>query len=671
MAVAKLKKAEFYIYKSDVDGVLSALQNTGSYEVVPFSSDSGPEVSALIHPDFQRVESLLGETRFLLRFLEPHFSDPVSGIARAMGEKDDLSLEEGKALDAKTDLKAIAEDVRKLERRLMEIRSEVTQLDSIEQLLTSLHGFPYPLELITSGTDHIHGALGTIPADQTEQWKRGAASILGIMGEYYTVPASEKEKDRIVALFYDDSVSGEALELNARHSFNRIEIPPALKGKVEEELAAIAEKKERLAEEEKLILEKAAKSAEGLVPTIRSLSDFYSVLKDKYLTLSSARSTEQVVMLRGWIPEDSVAEVRRELSKYDSSIELILSDPAEGDEPPSNIVNPSWCLPFENLTRLYGAPKYGELDPTPFLAPFFFIFFGMCLGDAGYGLIMIGFFVWFLRKFKKMPTAFSHFFKLFVLSGISTVIVGALTGSWFGDLVDAFGIFSFLRPLKNAPVLLNPMENPMVFLGISLALGVVQLMFGLGIAFYDALRKKNYMGAFADTGGWIVFLVGLLIWGGLAAGVVPAGAGAIGKVFTIAGALVLVATQGREKTGLVSKAVSGLLSLYGVTSYLGDVLSYSRLLALGLATSAVGVIINMLAGLAGGVPYVGWILAVVLIIGGHIFSIAVNVLGAFVHSLRLQYVEFFSKFYTGGGKIFAPLTYNTNYVRIKKENQDQ
>lgn len=670
MAVAKLKKAEFYIYKSDVDGVLSALQNTGSYEIVPFSSDSGLEESTIVHPDFQRVESLLGETRFLLRFLEPHFSDPVSGIARAMGEKDELSLEEGKTLDAKTDLKTLADNVRKLERRLMEIRSEATQLDSMEQLLTSLHGFPYPLELVTSGTDHIRGALGTIPADQTEQWKRGAASILGMMGEYYTVPASEKEKDRIVALFYDDSVAGEALDLNARHSFNRIEIPPGLNGKVEEELAVIAEKKERLAEEEKLILEKAAQSAKEFVPTVRSLSDFYSVLKDKYLSLSAARSTEQVVMLRGWIPEDSVPEIRRELSRFDSSIELLISDPEPEDDPPSLVVNPSWCLPFENLTRLYGVPQYGELDPTPFIAPFFFIFFGMCLGDAGYGLITIGFFAWFLKKYKKMPTAFSQFFKLFVLSGVSTVVVGALTGSWFGDLVDAFGIFSFLRPLKNAPVLLNPMENPMVFLGISLALGIVQLLFGLLIAFYDALRKKNYMGAFVDTGGWIVLLVGLLLWGGLSAGFVPAWAGFLGKVFSIGGALLLVATQGREKSGIVSKAVSGLLSLYGVTSYLGDVLSYSRLLALGLATSAVGVIINMLAGLAGDVPYIGWILAVLLIVGGHTFSIAVNLLGAFVHSLRLQYVEFFSKFYTGGGKIFSPLSYNTNFVTIKKDTQD-
>ncbi|NLA91303.1 MAG: V-type ATP synthase subunit I, partial [Synergistaceae bacterium] len=301
------------------------------------------------------------------------------------------------------------------------------------------------------------------------------------------------------------------------------------------------------------------------------------------------------------------------------------------------------------------------------MAPFFFVFFGMCLGDAGYGLIMIGLFAWFLKKYRKMPRSFSEFFKLFVLSGVATVIVGTLTGSWFGDMVDAFAIFSFLRPLKNLPVILNPMDDPMVFLALSLALGVFQLLFGLGVAFYDALRRKDYMGAYADVGGWLVFLIGLLVWGMGLAGYMSVAWEAFGKTVAIFGAIVLLATQGREKTGFISKAISGVLSLYDATSYLGDVLSYSRLLALGLATSAVGVIINMLAGLAGDIPFVGWILALLLIIGGHVFSVAVNVLGAFVHSLRLQYVEFFSKFYSGGGRVFSPLSYNTSYVSIKRE----
>jgi V/A-type H+-transporting ATPase subunit I len=162
----------------------------------------------------------------------------------------------------------------------------------------------------------------------------------------------------------------------------------------------------------------------------------------------------------------------------------------------------------------------------------------------------------------------------------------------------------------------------------------------------------------------MVFLTGLLLLG--ASAKLPA-ISWLGKLVTAAGAITLVATQGRDKDGMIQKAISGLLSLYNVTAYLGDVLSYSRLLALGLATSAIAMIINMLAGLSSTIPYVGWLIAIVIFLGGHLFSVAVNVLGAFVHSLRLQYVEFFSKFYAGGGRLFEPLRYNTKYVAISEE----
>lgn len=667
MAVAKISKADFYIHKSDVDHVLSILQNTGSYEIIPFSQEEEPEGRSVVGPDLSRVDYLLGETRFLLRFLEPHYNDPVSGLARAMGEKDELSLREAAELDGRTDIPAVAEGVRKLERRLMEIRSEVTQIDSTVSLLEPLEGFPYPLELLSAGTERVKGVLGTLPIHQVEGWRQAAEDLLGKRGEIYIAPVGEREKFRIVALFYEEALAREVSEFNGGFPFSRIEIPPTLLSGVSVELSRLGEKKATLVSEEQAILVKVGEAAEKWVPDVRRLNDYYAILRDRYEALSRGAATEKVVMLRGWIPDSELPGVRKSLAAFDSSIELVVSEPGPEDDVPSVMGNPAWCLPFENLTRLYGVPGYGEIDPTPLMAPFFFVFFGMCLGDAGYGLIMIGLFAWFLKKYRKMPRSFSEFFKLFVLSGVATVIVGTLTGSWFGDLLDAFSVFSFLRPLKNLPVILNPMDDPMIFLALSLALGIFQLLFGLGVAFYDALRRKDYMAAYADAGGWIVFLVGLLVWGIAVAGYMSPVWEAFGKTVAIFGTVVLLATQGREKTGFVSKAISGVLSLYGATSYLGDVLSYSRLLALGLATSAVGVIINMLAGLAGDIPFIGWALGLLLIVGGHVFSIAVNVLGAFVHSLRLQYVEFFSKFYSGGGRVFSPLAYNTSYVSIKKE----
>ncbi|NLM70650.1 MAG: V-type ATP synthase subunit I [Synergistaceae bacterium] len=670
MAVEGIKKAELFVHKSDLDNVLNALQKTGSYEVVPFDSDSASEGTALIHPDLQRVESLLAEARFLLRFLEPHFNDEVSPMARALGDREALSLTEGKALEERTDMMSLSGDVRALERRLIEIRSELAQISSTEVLLSSLVNFPYPFELLTYGTERVRGVLGTMPVSKIEAWRAEVEAVLSSMGEVYTSIPDEKEQEGWVAVFYEESLAEKVAESLAKHSFSRVEVPLSLKKTVEEESAAMAERKVFLTAEEEKILKEIADIAAGHVLDIRSLSDYWTVTRDRYQALSSGATTEQVVMLRGWVPESAVPRLTKALSPFGTSVELFLFKPSPEDSPPSLLVNAPWSLPFENLTRLYGVPKYGEIDPTPLLAPFFFIFFGMCLGDAGYGVITVGLFMWFTKKFKDMPVSFKGFFQLFILSGVSTIIVGALTGSWFGDMVDAFSFLSFLRPAKDFFLILNPMDNPMSFLAISLALGVIQLFFGLFIAFYDALRKKDYMGAFADVGGWIVLLVGLLLWGGVASGFLSEGMGLVAKIVSFIGAAILVATQGRAKEGIFGKAVSGVLSLYDVTSYLGDVLSYSRLLALGLATGAVGVIINMLAGLAGDIPFIGWAIAILLVVGGHIFSLAVNLLGAFVHSLRLQYVEFFSKFYSGGGTVFSPLTYKTAFVSIKSESEE-
>ena len=664
MAVAEIKKADFIIHKSRLDAVLSAIQRTGACEIAPFAQEDG-EAESPVHPDLPAIESLLGETRFLLRFLEPHFKDSVSSLARIMGERDAISLQEGAALESEVPVAEISREMRALERRLMEIRSEMSQLGSTESLLENLKEFPYPLSLVTRGTESVKSILGTMPTGQIEQWRRGADGLLGPMGESFTAPFGEKDKEGWVALFFAASAEKEALDLCARHSLSRVDLPQHLEGTTVQELGVLVRKKEALAAEEGKILEKVSEASGKWVPQIRKLNDYWSILRDKCQSLSSARATEQVVLLRGWIPESKVREVKDAIVPYVDAVELLLSDPEPGDNPPTVMHNPSWCHPFEILTNLYGAPRYGETDPTPLLAPFFVVFFGMCLGDGGYGLVMVGGFSYLLSRFGKMPSGLRNFFKLFVITGLSTVVVGALTGSWFGNLIDAFGVFSFLRPLKNWAMIIDPMQQPMQFLAFSLALGTIHLFFGLFIAFFDALRKKDYMAAFADKGGWIVFLTGLLLWGGAAGGILPPGMFFAGKGLSLLGGGVLLVTQGRDKATFVQKLVAGLYSLYGVTSYLGDVLSYSRLLALGLASSALGMIMSMLANLAGDIPYIGWALGITILLVGHVFGFAVNILGAFVHSLRLQYVEFFSKFYTGGGASFSPLCYKTSYVAIK------
>jgi len=239
-----------------------------------------------------------------------------------------------------------------------------------------------------------------------------------------------------------------------------------------------------------------------------------------------------------------------------------------------------------------------------------------------------------------------------------------LTGSWFGDMIDSFPIFEAIRDIKNSVKITDVMYDPMPFLGLSLFLGFVQIIFGLFIAFFDNLRRKDYIGAIGDQGGWITFLLGLASYILVRSGMLSSSFSTPSLILTCIGAGILVATQGREKKHIISKLLSGILSLYSVTSYLGDVLSYSRLLALGLATSAIAMIINTLTLQLFHIPYLGWLMGLILFTVGHSFSLAVNVLGAFVHSLRLQYVEFFSKFYKAGGKPFSPFNMDARYVQV-------
>jgi len=257
--------------------------------------------------------------------------------------------------------------------------------------------------------------------------------------------------------------------------------------------------------------------------------------------------------------------------------------------------------------------------------------------------------------------------RLFLYGAGATFLYGLFSGGFFGDFIDAFPFLAFLRPLKNALMIVDPMNNPMAILGLSLFLGVVQLMLGLAVAAWDEYRAGNVAAAVGEKLSWILFVVGLVLFGLGSAGALPLLISLFGQGMAIVGACLIFWYAGRESKNIFLKIGSGLYALYGSTSYLGDILSYSRLLALGLGGGVIGSVINLLGKLIVGVPYVGWLLATIIVVGGHLFSLAINLLGSFVHAMRLQFVEYFGKFYSGNGSVFRPLRLQTQYVEVYDE----
>ena len=659
MGVAKLKKAELYYHKSVHEEIAEALQETGVCQIIGSSEEALRPAD--VEARLTESEGRLSDVRYLMRTLTPCYDDPVSSLDRTLGERALISMSDLSKLAGETDLGAIASRVRDLERETAEARLELSQLRANRALLAGLEFLPYPLSSITEGTQRLAGLLGAV---KTEQLKalQGALEAFSKDTELILEPHDAKAAEVRVLLYYSRDRGAAVLDACTKNGLSAIEVPASFRGTVQEETAKVDAALLDLEKREAVLMSDLKQEAERWMPTVQKLSDYWNSLTQRYQALGRSDETERTMHTRFWVPAKDAARVQKKVEAISPNVALTLSDPAEDEEPPTLLENGGLIRPFNILTELYSPPKYRGIDPTPLLAPFFFIFFGMCLGDAGYAIVMLGTIWWAFKKYRRIPMGVKDFITLFAFSAVSTFAYGVVSGSFFGNFIDSF--LPFLVPLKNALMLVDPMNNPIQVLGISLLLGVVHLMFGLLIAAYDNFRQGHLVDAIGADISWFLLIVGLCFFGTGMGGITPPHFVLLGKLMAIAGAAIVFWYAGREKTNLFGKVVSGFLALYGSTSYLGDILSYSRLLALGFGSAVIGMIINLLGSMAADIPYVGWLIAVVVIVGGHIFSILINILGAFVHPLRLQYVEFFGKFYTGGGEPFIPLVNTEEYVEI-------
>ncbi|MBU2617772.1 MAG: V-type ATP synthase subunit I, partial [Euryarchaeota archaeon] len=386
-------------------------------------------------------------------------------------------------------------------------------------------------------------------------------------------------------------------------------------------------------------------------PKLLAVYDHVYIEREREDVIKNLAKTEASFLIEGWIKKKDVETLKQRLRSVSSAVEISTRDPEEGEQVPVTLENITIVDPFEAVTEMYSQPKYTEIDPTPLVTVFFIIFFGICLSDAGYGIMLSTLSILMMKKYNMGSTG-KKFLRLLFIGGISSFFFGVLSGSWFGDL------------LRMPALWINPVDDPITMLVFALILGLIQIFVGIGVKMYNNIRRGNIKDAVFDQLTWSILLSGLVLI--ILAEMDIISIGKIPYGVTGFGALSLVLTQGRHQKGMVKKIVVGLASLYGIIGYFSDVLSYSRLMALSLATIVLAMVFNTIAFIMKDIYLVGIFITAMVLIVSHFFILIIGTLGAFVHTMRLQYVEFFSKFYVGGGKKFSPFRMDTKYIEIEE-----
>ncbi|MBQ6972201.1 MAG: hypothetical protein IJP86_07580, partial [Synergistaceae bacterium] len=353
MGVARLKKAELYYHKSVHEQIAAALQETGACQIISSGEENHTrpaDVEALI----SRNDDSLADVRYLSRTLTPHYVDPVPALDRMLGERPEVTMTELAELASKTDLKAVCDKTRAVERETAEVRQKLSEARTNAEILSSLEFFPYPLSVLTEGTKTLAGLVGTVKPGNVS----GLKAALGEFSKYkddselIIAPYDKDTQDVYVALLYSRSLGDEIRELCAKNGLSFVEVPAALAGTADEEKEKTAGAISALEAKEEELASRIAALAEENVPTVQKLSDYYNSLSARYNGTAMSKETESVMLTKFWLPADRADEIRAKIEEISPEIELTLADPAPDEEPPSLLKNGDMVRPFNILTEL-------------------------------------------------------------------------------------------------------------------------------------------------------------------------------------------------------------------------------------------------------------------------------------------------------------------------------
>ncbi|MDE6520518.1 MAG: V-type ATP synthase subunit I [Ruminococcus sp.] len=654
MAKLKMKKIELIAPLTDGKAVVELLQRRGVIEICE-NTDAELEQTNVtaIMGEFEKFRSTVS---YALDILEKYVPEKVA-VAYMFGSRSEIEKhdfgEQSKQLEK---ILNCANEIIRSSKTISDAKAEYAQLDVKSDMLRQWKNLDVPLNFkgTATTTAFIGSFSGQLSAEEVEEKLPDGCSAEVISGS--------KEQTNFFIICSKD-VADEAEDILRKNSFVPISENPPL---TPMEIIVKNETQQKKLASDIDSAERTINSLADMRDKLKFAVDFLTMRKDKYDAVSKLGITKSAFVLNGYIPEKYCESIEKEISRKFTAV-VDFYDPDEDEDVPVLLENGSFSSPVESITKMYAMPSKSDVDPTSVMSFFYYLFFGMMLSDAGYGLLMVIGTVIALKKFN-LEKSMKKTLIMFRNCGISTVIWGALFGSWFGDIVQVVAREFFDKEIDSIALWFQPLDNPIKLLLFSFLLGIIHLFVGVGVSFKMSWDNGRKLDAFLDTVPVYLTIIGVAPLASSILTDVPEILKSIGMYVMLTGIVLLILTAGRTSKSIFGKFFGGLYALYNTaTGWLGDILSYSRLLALGLATGCIASVINLIGTMPEN-KIIKLILLIVVFIVGHIANLAINLLGAYVHTDRLQFVELFSKFYTGGGREFNPFTVNTKYIKFKEEN---
>lgn len=670
MAMLQMQRICICALKSKRKPILEFLQRQGVVEI----SDDIAEYSQLRKSDQSVAQTIINKnisiTTEAIEILEKYSPEKKLRLSMLNGrevliakEYDDFSNNYSKVLHKANDIVAA-------EKKIAENRAEILKVRAQLELLVPWKQLDIPIDF--AGTKTTKGFIGTLPQNYSkDQIYEKLSAFMPISVEIISM---SKDQTCIFVLCKKDKADLVSEELRAIG----FSYPNAL---VDLEARAQVKKLEEqihVLELEIGNLQNEIISYASIRNELKFLYDYEVMRADKYEAISHLLYTNKVFILNGYIAQVEADELARKLNQYYDAVVEIL-EPSEKDDVPVLLKNNAFASPLESTVAGFSPPSKDDIDPTFIMSLFYYLLFGLMLSDAGYGAIMtIGCAIGLMKFKATMEEPMKKTLRMFLFCGISTVFWGILFGSYFGDLLDVVTDTFFGNKIMIPPVWFFPVNDPMKMLVFSMFLGIVHLLTGLLAKLYLAIKNRDIKTIIYDVAFWFFLLIsGIIILLstqmvkdisnidlGISSGLVS-GCAIMATICSIG----IILTNGRESKNPFKRFLKGVYALYGISGYLSDVLSYSRLLALGLATGIICNVINKMAGMAAGGP-LGIVFFTIIVVLGHTLNMGINALGAYVHTNRLQYVEFFGKFYGGGGRLFNAFRQKTKYYKFKENIKD-